>query len=792
MKAVIMAGGEGTRLRPLTCNIPKPMVPLVNRPMMEHILNLLKRHNITEVANTLWYMPDVIQDYFGDGSGRDVNMQYFIEEKPLGTAGSVKNAQRFLDQAFVVVSGDSLTDIDLTKAIKFHKQKGALATLVLTRVANPLSYGVVITNEGGKITRFLEKPSWSEVFSDTVNTGIYILEPEVLAEIPINQKYDFSQNLFPQLLAKGAPMYGYVSEGYWSDVGNLAVYRQSQYDALDGKVALDLPVPTRPGIWIEDQATIADDVLITGPVYIGSGVQISSGCELGAYTVLGDYSQLDPRVSIKRSTLWHGVKVGRDSQLRGVVAANSVCIDSNVQAYEGSVIGEKTHIGTQSKIAPNMKIWPEKQISSGTQIKQSLVWGSQTEPNLFSATGVKGDVRSFLTPEFITRFGLAYGGFIRTGNEVLVSSDSSALGRLGKRALIAGLLAAGIHVLDSGTVAGNMTRFGVQYAKTAGALHCQQVQGHDNQINIQCWDQRGHWLSKADERKIENLLWREDFPRQTGSNLGKLAYLPGLVDQYIANLAKLYQPSLAGFALSIQAEPESDWADLVTMFLTQAGCQLTNDESEIGITITTDSWSISDQDGLELTEDQWWQLFLHSQKLQQKKRVAVPADVSYQVANVASDQEIQLTWTKKDPRVWMEIASELGNTQIDDTQQSEYFPYIEPLVSIGEVLSYINNEPTGLNQTLTQSPTVKRTQVVFCPWDAKGTVMRKLINAADPADTEFLDGLKQHTENGWVLVVPDGDEPVFKIYSEANTAEEADALTQYYANAISGFIQEAN
>ena len=192
-----MAGGEGTRLRPLTCNLPKPMVPVLNRPMMEHILNLLKKYQLTEIANTLWYMPEVIQDYFGDGSEWNVAMHYFIEDKPLGTAGSVKNAQKFLDEAFVVISGDSLTDIDLNKAIHFHREKGALATLVLTKVANPLSYGVVITNEQGRITQFLEKPSWSQVFSDTVNTGIYILEPEVLNYIPQETKYDLARTYFP-------------------------------------------------------------------------------------------------------------------------------------------------------------------------------------------------------------------------------------------------------------------------------------------------------------------------------------------------------------------------------------------------------------------------------------------------------------------------------------------------------------------------------------------------------------------------------------------------------------------
>ena len=233
MKAVIMAGGEGTRLRPLTCTLPKPMVPILNRPMMEHILNLLKRHGFRNVASTLWYLNDVTA-YFQDGPEFGVRMEYYIEREPLGTAGSVKNASAFLTDTFVVVSGDALTDIDLTKAVSYHKEKGSVATLVLTSVANPLSYGVVLTDGDGKIAQFLEKPTWSQVFSDTVNTGIYILEPEVLDLVRPGQKVDFSQ-MCSGTLERGAPMYGYVATGYWSDVGNLEVYRQAHRDCLDGK-----------------------------------------------------------------------------------------------------------------------------------------------------------------------------------------------------------------------------------------------------------------------------------------------------------------------------------------------------------------------------------------------------------------------------------------------------------------------------------------------------------------------------------------------------------------------------
>lgn len=214
MKAVIMAGGEGSRLRPLTCARPKPMVPILNRPCMEHIINLLRNYQIQEIAATLQYLPEEIQNFFGSGNDFGVNLHYFIEETPLGTAGSVKNAASFLNETFLVISGDALTDCDLQEAINFHKKKGALATLVLTTVACPLEYGVVITNKEGRVKQFLEKPGWGEVFSDTVNTGIYILEPDVLEFIEPGKMVDFSKDLYPQLLAVGEPLYAYIMRGY--------------------------------------------------------------------------------------------------------------------------------------------------------------------------------------------------------------------------------------------------------------------------------------------------------------------------------------------------------------------------------------------------------------------------------------------------------------------------------------------------------------------------------------------------------------------------------------------------
>ncbi len=273
-----MAGGEGSRLRPLTSGLPKPLVPVVGKPVMEHILRLLHKHGITDVVVTLQYLGSAIRDYFGDGSDFGMDIIYVVEDAPLGTAGSVKNAQQYLDEPFIVISGDALTDIDLGKAVAFHRERKAAATIVLTSVANPLEFGVVITNPDGTINRFLEKPSWGEVFSDQVNTGIYILEPDVLNLLPPATVVDWSSDVFPKMLRGGMPLYGYLAPGYWCDIGNIQTYYQANWDALEGRVEVEIAGERREGnVWIGEDVELGHDVRLVGSRLHRPGMQDQAG-----------------------------------------------------------------------------------------------------------------------------------------------------------------------------------------------------------------------------------------------------------------------------------------------------------------------------------------------------------------------------------------------------------------------------------------------------------------------------------------------------------------------------------
>lgn len=257
MKAVVMAGGEGTRLRPMTSSMPKPLLPVVNRPIMEHVLRLLKRHGLTETVVTVQFLASLVRNYFDDGEELGMQLTYATEETPLGTAGSVKNAEEALrDDSFVVISGDALTDIDLTELIAFHREKGALVTVCLTRVPDPLEFGITIVSEDGRVERFLEKPTWGQVFSDTVNTGIYVMEPEIFDYVPAGESVDWSGDVFPRLLAEGKLICGFVADGYWEDVGTHESYLKAQADVLTGKVDVDIDgFEMAPGVWVAEGRT---------------------------------------------------------------------------------------------------------------------------------------------------------------------------------------------------------------------------------------------------------------------------------------------------------------------------------------------------------------------------------------------------------------------------------------------------------------------------------------------------------------------------------------------------------
>lgn len=446
MKAVIMAGGFGTRLRPLTCNIPKPMVPVANKPMMEHIIWLLKSHGINQITATLFYQPEQITDYFGDGSNFNVNISYRKTEADLGTAGSVKNAHDLLDSRFIIISGDVLTDFDLSSALSFHIKKKSKATILLTRSANPLQFGVVLTNEENRIYRFLEKPSWGEVFSDTINTGIYILEPEILDLIPSGEEFDFSKNLFPLLLEREVPLYGYVADGYWRDIGNLNEYQDAHFDVLRGLVKIPIDGHKNLNVTVGQNSRVETDARhLTGTVIIGKNCRIHRDAVI-SNSVIGDNCEILPGAVIRNSVIWSGSQIGTRAELSSDVISNDCVVGDEAILAENVFVGNKCVIGRKSSILSNVKIWPEKIVEEGATVTRSLVWEDRWLRELFTNSRVSGISNIEINSEFGAKLGAAFGAFVGSGTTVVTSRDADNVSRMINRALMCGLMSAGVHV----------------------------------------------------------------------------------------------------------------------------------------------------------------------------------------------------------------------------------------------------------------------------------------------------------------------------------------------------------
>lgn len=810
-----MAGGEGTRLRPLTCGRPKPMMPVVNRPMMEHIVELLKKHNIQEIGVTLQYLPESIRGYFGNGSEFDVNMRYYVEEVPLGTAGSVKNAQNFLDETFVVISGDALTDLDLSKALEFHRQKGAIATLILTPVDIPLEYGVVITDEEGRISQFLEKPGWGEVFSDTVNTGIYILEPEVLEYFEPGQKFDFSKDLFPLLLKEKQPLFGVSLSGYWCDIGNLQQYVQAHQDCLRGKVAVSLPGnEVAPGIWVGENTVIGCEAL-RGPIIVGNNCRIGAGVVLEPYTVIGDNCILQEQTTIKRSVLWNNVYLGTKAALRGTVVGSRVKINANTSIYEGTVIGSDSVIKERAILKPDVKLWPGKVVESGATVESSLVWGTSKSRSLFGLEGVTGLANIDITPEFASRVGAALATNLPVGTAVGVSSDRFAASTMIKEALTCGLQSAGVQVVDFGQGITPMHRFAVQSSDCKAGIHVRISSQRADKINLLFTNENGGNIPRTQERKIENTLAREDVRRVEADRVLPLCELPRMVDSYIDNLLEgLNVDALqrAGQQLILLYDRDN-LEPFVNRAINSLGIQL--EHLEIGQTTPEHkAWSwyqdllpnlstavqekgraagamldpngdrliLVDGQGRVVSDEMLTALISLIILKEQAGPVIVPVTAPRAIDELAHRYQGMVVRTKTSQQDFI-------NKIINHQMQSEgavqhHFMNFDALLSLIKVLEFCAREGLTLEELIEEIPEFFLSKKeVEVPWEAKGRVIRRLIEGQKD-NLELLDGVKVYHPNGWALVLPDPEEPFCRIFTEGVSMEAAEELTNFYKDKI--------
>jgi mannose-1-phosphate guanylyltransferase/phosphomannomutase len=827
MKAVVMAGGEGSRLRPLTLGRPKPMVPLVHKPVIGHILALLKKHGITEVVVTVQYMADMIQRYFGDGQGLGMKLYYSVEDVPLGTAGSVKNAQSFLDEPFIVISGDALTDIDLGKLIAFHQQKKAKVTITLFRVPDPLEYGVVIVDENGRIQRFLEKPGWSEVISDTVNTGIYVIEPEVLDYFDAGKVFDFSQNLFPLMMQKGDPLYGYVADGYWTDVGNLQEYLRASSDILEGRVSVEpLGTAVQPGVWCEDDVDISPEAMLEGPVFLGSGVRIRGDARILGPTVIKDNTIVDARAHIERSVVWSNSYIGEAADVRGAIVGTQCSVKSQAVVFEGAVVADNTTIGQQAVIHPNVKIWPGKEIEPGAIVKASIIWGSQGRKVLFGRYGITGLINVDLTPEFAAKLGAAYGASLPRGATVTINRDPHRSPRMIKRAIIAGLPSSGVNVLDLRTVPIPVARYYTRVTGALGGIHVRLSPFDPRIVDIRMFDAEGQNLSKEDERKVERVFFREDFRRVYSDEIGTIHYADKVVELYAEGFRRaLDMESTHARHFKIVLDYASSPVSLaLPELLNELGCSVVAlneriDESKVSATeeevrqshqqlasicqaLKADFGVRVDPGGemIHVVNDRGQ--IVHPITLSAALAdlalsahgpggiLVLPVSMPMLFEDIAKKREGTTTRTKLDLHALTEKAASENAALALDGRGSFIFPQFQSMadgmMAVAKLMEWLAVRQTRLSEVIAGLPKWHVAERdVSCSWEVKGAVMRRLHEQHKGQRTEAIDGLKIWlADRRWVIILPDPDRPLVRVHAEAESDAVASELADRYTRIV--------
>lgn len=566
MKAVIMAGGEGKRLRPLTCNLPKPMARLCGRPAIEHIIDLLSRNGVDEAAVTLRYLPEAITDYFSDGSCCGVKLHFVEEDKPLGTAGGVLNAAKGFSGDFIVISGDAMCDFDLKSAMKFHLEKRADATLLLSRVADPREYGLVVTDASGAVKGFVEKPGWAQAVTDAVNTGIYILNERALKLIPEHHPFDFAKDLFPLMLERGMRVYGFEAEGYWCDIGDISAYTSCQFDMLENRVDCRIEAKKRDGIYYKKNLPSGNYTVIP-PVYFGSGVHIGDYSVIGPYAVIDDGCTIGTGASIKHSVMLPDAYAGDYTELRGALLCAGAKLKKRVGMYEGSVAGAGSVIGANASVSPGVRIWPGKIVDDGVRVSQNIKEG-RIRRGIFDDDGITGEPGADLTPENCAKLGAAIGGVFESGH-IGIASDGSVAANVLKSATAAGALSSGARVCDFGACFESLFNFAVTFFGLDIGIFVRMSGG---KVKIELVGAGGLGIGRAVERKIEAAVSTGEISRCMPEDYSEEFVMQGIKAVYQRELKK-YAPKDFGTSISVRSANREIQKMLISI-LKQNGCRV--------------------------------------------------------------------------------------------------------------------------------------------------------------------------------------------------------------------------
>jgi mannose-1-phosphate guanylyltransferase / phosphomannomutase len=818
MQAVVMAGGFGTRLRPLTANIPKPMTPLLNKPIIEHIVELLKKHKITDLVLILYHQAEIIRDYFKDGKKFGVKIRYVKPDADYGTAGAVYCGYELINDRFIIISGDVVTDFDLSQAIAFHEKRKSVSTLVLTRAKNPLQFGIVLTDKEGKITKFFEKPSWSEVFSDTINTGIYVLEKDTLALVPkargTKTDCDFSKDLFPYLLRHKMPLYGATLTGYWRDVGSLDDYIKTNLEALKGKV--DLP--------------LANGLAKKGGSIIARGTKVSRKAKI-INSVIGSKCNITSGTVIKNSIVWDNTSIGENCTVSGAVLCKNVTVRSGSRINENVFIGSNVTAGNNVTIRSDVKIWPQKNVDSNSIITKNLIWEERWKDTLFTDSRITGISNIEITPDFGAKLGMAYGVFSGLESKILVSRDIDNVSLMIKGAITSGLLSSGVSVMDYQTMPIPILRQELSKGKGSGGVFVRKSPFDSSRCDIIFFDSDGKDLSSAKIKSIERLIISNDARPTPFDKIGSITYAERTYESYkerfLANIDKevidkrkfrIAVNFSHGVTSTILPNIVSDFdIETVTLDSHLDSSKQTRSPEEFQIALQQLSYIVTslkydagflidaggekiylvDDSGRILSYDRFLSLvvYLYLSLYPKTKKIAVPIQASGEIDIVAKKYFTEIVRVKDSHFAIMNATADPEVELAGGTKGGVIFPNFsfatDGMFTVMKLLELAARSHKKLSDIEKKTPRLFMAKNnVFCTKDQKGKIMRKLVEDSEGKRRQLIDGIKVFFDDyKWVLCIPDSEREIFHVNAEAKTQKEAGELVKEYSSKIKKYHQ---
>ncbi|MFN8126265.1 MAG: sugar phosphate nucleotidyltransferase [Candidatus Nanopelagicales bacterium] len=826
VRAVLMAGGEGLRMRPLTTNIPKPLLPVVGRPLMAHTLERLRDSGISDIVVTVHYLAGQIRDYFGDGSDFGVDLSYSTETRPLGTAGSVKAAAAALaGEPFLVLSGDAIADVDLADVARRHEESGAALTMVLTPRDDPREFGVAVLGEDDRVVALVEKPGWGDVLSDRVNTGIYCVSPHVLDRIPDNTPSDWARDVIPELLAAGEPVMGYVTEGYWEDVGSLAAYLAVQRHVLEGRAGpIRGAFEVRPGVWLAEGAEVDQAVSLVPPVFIGPFARISAGAQVGPATVIGANTVVRRSARIDHSVILEGCRVDEGAELRGAIVGRDTQVLRGSRVDDGAVVADDCVLGEESVVAADVRVFPGKSIDAGAVVRESVVWESKSRKHVLGPGGMSGLVNVDLSVDRAVRLASALASTLPKASVVTVGRDHSRAARAFNRAITGSLTAAGMNVRDLRTAAVPIVRADTANNSAAGVV-LRTTPGRPDSLDIMLLDSRGTDVSSAVRRSVERAFVTNEFRRPAPADFGDVEVPHRVAEDYANNvLAAVSVEGVAAAALRVVVDTGGGAAALVlptvlgrvgvdvlavNNWLAESRPTDTGDDrakaltSLAGLVATSradfgvrfdpagERLSLIDETGRIVPDDRAALIVADLVCAETHGSVALPITTTRVAERVTRFHGSRVLWTPVGERA---LSAGMGAADVvlgADGEGGFIVPgvgrHLDPFAAFVRLLGLVARTRltvSAIDARIPQSYVV--TTGIVTPWAFKAAVMRSVRDQARTLTVEDGYGGIRIVCGGdrWVFVTADPTEAVTHVWAEGVDADDAEELLDEWAERI--------